>query len=457
MQTRLAVRVRSRTMRILPVIAWFLLALAVSGVFSHEERKPTLILISFDGFRWDYLRKVPTHTLSWLAKYGVNSSVVNNFVTRTFPNHYSIVTGQYEENHGIINNVMWDPVYHEKFTPSTVDPKWFNASEPIWITNQKQGNGRLSAVINWVGGAVPIHGRRANFSPPFNSSIPFKARMDLVLQQLERNPPANFVAVYFDEPDASGHKYGPNSKQVAKAIQNLDNVTGYLVEELKKRHLLNQVNIILTSDHGMADVNSSKFVFLDDYISNDTYTLVDSAVNSFIIPHEGEKQNIYKNLSKAPHITTFYKEDIPKYWHYANNRRVTQIFVTSELGYRIARNVKDVDNDLGNHGYNNSIKEMHPFFIAYGPVFKQGYQSEPFSIVHIYSLMCYILGVTPAPNDGNLKAVSQMLRSKSNPSKYALFISMMVVAGLLVIMMVYGVCVRKRSPRHFRSIPYEEA
>lgn len=226
-------------MFILPVVVCTLLA-CVNG---HDERKPTLILISFDGFRWDYLKKVQTTTLSWLAKHGVNSSVVNNFVTRTFPNHYSIVTGRYEENHGIINNVMWDPVYKEVFTPSTVKPKWFIAAEPIWITNQKQGDGRLSAVINWVGGAVPFHGRRADFSPPYNGSIPFKARMDLVLQQLDRNSPANFVAVYFEEPDASGHKYGPNSKQVIKAIQNLDIVTGYLVDELKKRHLLHQVSI----------------------------------------------------------------------------------------------------------------------------------------------------------------------------------------------------------------------
>ena len=208
----------------------------------HEERKPTLILISFDGFRWDYLKKVNTSTLSWLANHGVSAEVVNNFVTRTFPNHYSIVTGRYEENHGIINNVMYDPVYKDIFTPSTVDPKWFNASEPVWITNQKEGDGRLSAVINWVGGSVPFHGHKANFGPPYNKSIPFKTRVDMVLQQLDRDPPVNFVAVYFEEPDSSGHVYGPNSKQVADAILTLDKVTGYLVEELKKRKLFNQVS-----------------------------------------------------------------------------------------------------------------------------------------------------------------------------------------------------------------------
>jgi predicted AlkP superfamily pyrophosphatase or phosphodiesterase len=465
----------------------FLLASATG----HEESKPTLILISFDGFRWDYLQKVNTTTLSSLAKHGVSSSVVNNFVTRTFPNHYSIVTGRYEENHGIINNVMWDPLYKETFTPSTVDPKWFNGSEPVWITNQRHGNGHLSAVINWVGGSVPYHGHTADFGPPYNKSISFKTRVDMVLQQLDRDPPVNFVAVYFNEPDSSGHVYGPNSKEVVEAVKNLDQIAGYLVEELKKRHLYDQVcircfelnasnfqsdifptlplshlicciivskcsycilqvNIILTSDHGMAEVASNKIIFLDDYISADKYNLVDSDVNSFIIPHEGEEKNIYQNLTKAPHLTVFYKEDIPAYWHYANNRRVTPIFVTSDLGYRIFKNKGSIKGELGAHGYNNSIKEMHPFFIAHGPAFKQGFQSKPFSIVHIYPLMCYILGITPAPNDGNLSAVSQLLHPhESTASSYVLVVIVMAIATLILIIMTYGLVKNHRKRNLF--------
>lgn len=233
-----------RTMGFSRIKAFVLiLLLNLTRAKGHQKRKPTLILISFDGFRWDYMQKVNTTTLAWLAKYGASAAVVNNFVTKTFPNHYSIVTGRYEENHGIINNVMWDPVYKERFTPATVDPKWFNASEPVWITNEKQGAGRLSAVINWVGGSVPFHGHKAYFSPPYNKSISFKTRMDMVLHQLEQDPPVNFVAVYFHEPDQSGHKNGPNSKAVADAIRNLDEVTGYLLQELKKRNLFDEVRM----------------------------------------------------------------------------------------------------------------------------------------------------------------------------------------------------------------------
>lgn len=214
-------------------------------VIGHEERKPSVILISFDGFRWNYLDNVETKTLSSLAKNGVKASVLNNFVTKTFPNHYSIVTGRYEENHGIINNRMWDPVYKEFFTMKTVDPKWYNASEPLWITNQKAGDRRLSAVINWVGGSVPYHGQKASFSPPYNSKLPFKEIVDIVLQQLTKDPPVNFVAMYFNEPDAVGHVFGPNSKEVVDAILKLDNVTGYLVDKLKKVDLFDKVCALL--------------------------------------------------------------------------------------------------------------------------------------------------------------------------------------------------------------------
>ena len=225
------------------VLSEFILLVFIwTSVEGHVERKPTLILISFDGFRYDYLQRVKTTRLAWLQENGVSATVINNFVTRTFPNHVSIVTGRYEEKHGIIDNIMWDPVYKEKFTYTTVDPKWYNISEPIWVANERQGVGRLSAVVNWVGGAVPFHGYRAFFSPPYNQRIPFRTLVDMVLRQLDNDPPVNFVALHFHEPDSTGHKYGPNSKQVDNAILNLDQVIEYFVQELKKRHLFDEVS-----------------------------------------------------------------------------------------------------------------------------------------------------------------------------------------------------------------------
>ena len=210
------------------------------GNVETEHNIPIVVLISFDGFRWDYLFKTKTHTLTWLAKNGVSAIVKNNFVTRTFPNHYSMVTGMYEERHGIISNYMYDPLYNETFNPQNTESKWFNASEPIWITNEKQGGGKLSS--------TPIQGRMANFSHPYNRSIPFRTRIDMILNQLDKKQPANFLAAYFEEPDATGHKHGPDSEQIIGAIKKVDNIAGYLVKGLEKRNLFDKVsfcNLIL--------------------------------------------------------------------------------------------------------------------------------------------------------------------------------------------------------------------
>ena len=212
------------------------------GNVETQHKNPIVVLISFDGFRWDYLFKTKTQTLSWLAKNGVSAIVKNNFVTRTFPNHYSMVTGMYEERHGIISNYMYDPLYNETFNPQKTESKWFNASEPIWITNEKQGGGMLSAVVNWVGSSTPIQGRMANFSPPYNRSIPFRTRIDMILSQLDKKPSANFLAAYFEEPDTTGHKHGPDSEQIIGAIKKVDNIASYLVKGLEKRNLFDKVS-----------------------------------------------------------------------------------------------------------------------------------------------------------------------------------------------------------------------
>ena len=221
------------------------------------------------------------------------------------------------------------------------------------------------------------------------------------------------------------------------------------------RHLLHlQVNLILTSDHGMAEVNSSKVIFLDDYVLPDTYTLVDDGVNAFIIPHEGEKQKVYQNLTKVPNINVFYKKDIPEFWHYRNNRRITPIFVTSNEGYRVIQNSSKPRPEHGDHGYNNSFSEMNPFFIAHGPAFKKGYCSAPFSIVHIYSLICYIMGVTPAPNDGNVAAVSHILHQSQ--TGYALLVVLIAIAVAVLLVMFGGIIKNLRQPTYQHFYRLEE-
>lgn len=205
--------------------------------------QPTLILISFDGFRWDYLdKKVETPNFDAIIRNGVKAKhLINTFVTKTFPNHYTIVTGLYEESHGIVGNNMYDPVFNETFyigSSTYLDSKWWKHGEPIWITNQKAW--KKSAVVFWPGSEVK--GQTPTHFLQYDNTLPFKKRVDYLLAQLEGDDPPSFLAAYFNEPDHTGHHAGPNSPELLKVIRRVDNVTGYLLESLRNRGLQDQVS-----------------------------------------------------------------------------------------------------------------------------------------------------------------------------------------------------------------------
>lgn len=220
----------------------FILLVCRSSASTRHIRlsQPTVILVSFDGFRWDYMDKVSTPNFDYIVQNGVKAKhIVNTFVTKTFPNHYTIVTGLYEESHGIVANTMYDPVFKSWFFLNNTEARWWNAGEPIWVTNQLAG--KTSGIVFWPGSSVPIRGRYPTHYLKYDGRLPFNSRVDHVISLLESDYPPAFLAVYFQEPDHSGHLFGPDSKEVENAISLADNTTGYLLESLKSRGLLDQV------------------------------------------------------------------------------------------------------------------------------------------------------------------------------------------------------------------------
>src|ERR1041384_1150291 len=117
-------------------IAITLLALALSATIAIAQRdpfadlQPTVILISFDGFRWDYTSKTPTPTLTRLMTRGVHArNLIPSFPSKTFPNHYSIAPALYPPPHGMVANNIFDPPTGRLFTPAkreeVRDPMWW--------------------------------------------------------------------------------------------------------------------------------------------------------------------------------------------------------------------------------------------------------------------------------------------------------------------------------------------
>lgn len=256
-----------------------------------------LIVISFDGFRWDYLQRTSTPHFDKFLENGVTAryGLKNAFVTKTFPNHFTLATGLWEESHGIVANDMFDPYLNQSFSPRNVsansDPAWFNVgAEPIWVTNQLQVFNGRSGVIMWVGGGAPIKWVRPSRYVPYNTTIKNETKVDMLIDWFMDKDPINLGMIYFDEPDGFGHKYGPNSTQVTQMIAGLDKVVGYLLKKLEENGLLEHMNIILTSDHGFAETPSDKAINLDDHIDPTAYEIYSLSPIAGIWPHEGNYQ-----------------------------------------------------------------------------------------------------------------------------------------------------------------------
>ncbi|XP_060071862.1 ectonucleotide pyrophosphatase/phosphodiesterase family member 5-like [Ylistrum balloti] len=375
-----------------------------------------VLLVSMDGFRYDYPEKTPTPNFDKMARNGVRVQYVNNtFPTKTFPTHYSIATGLYDESHGIVGNTMYDPIFDEIFTMGSKETKWWNSGEPIWITARKHG--LTSGTMFWPGSEVEIQGMYANKWYNYNESISFDQRIDIVINMLKHDK-FNFVTTYFHEPDRTGHNYGPNSPEIVEKITEMDTLLGTLLDKLTANGLQNKVNLILTSDHGMTDVDyENKLVDIYNLVDKSLIErTVDSGPIMHVVPNVGQGDVVLNAINNHPHFTAYRKADIPDRWHYKNNRRIMPIFVVSDEGWSITENAtaSRLSPRKGNHGYDNDLMSMKPIFYAMGPNFRSNFLAPPLRSIDIYTLVCELLGISPSPNNGTLDNTADLLQPFNN-------------------------------------------
>ena len=412
-------------------LGFTLIAFLACVEFVPAARNSTVILICLGGFRWDYMGKADTPNLDFIAKTGVHAPYVKNvFPTVTMPNLYTIVTGLYPESHGIIANEMLDPVFRAAFDSNNNATRWWNGGEPVWVTNQKHGF--KSGTSFWPGFDVVIRGYFPSFSTngteyskPFASKenrMPVKERIDTVIEWLTTDEPPTFVAVYFLQPDTVGREYGPDSPEIEAAIRHFDkNITGYLLDQLRRVALLHQVNVIVTSDHGMTAYNTSNFINFDDIVNSSTYDVFSGNKAFFTIqPHPGNESYVYDSLKEAARKTKLFevykREDVPDDLHFKYNRRIGSVVVLLKEGWysrgsKLSQGKYSYGAIRGKDGYSTTVKDMYPFFIARGPAFKQNFTTQPFEIIDIYPLICHILGIEPSPNNGSLARVKGLFKA----------------------------------------------
>jgi predicted AlkP superfamily pyrophosphatase or phosphodiesterase len=374
-----------------------LLALVAGPVLAQDARPPVTILVSIDGFRADYLNRGLTPTLSALAGQGISAAMRPSFPTKTFPNHYAIVTGLRPDRNGIVGNKMEDAARPgDTFTmKNSQDSFWWAEGEPLWASAEKAGI--RSATMFWPGSNVAFETIRPEDWFDYDEAITGTQRVDAVLDWLRR-PAAirpRLVTLYFDIVDTAGHRHGPDSPEVNAALKEVDGQIAQLRDGLAA--LAQPADLIIVADHGMASTSPDRVVWLHDIADSADYHVVDEGPVATIDAVPGHEAALAASLLKPhPHINCMRKADLPDRLHFGHNSRVAPFVCLADVGWLLLDVApKKYGVDLGSHGYDNQAPEMLALFIATGPDIEPRGALPTFDNVDVYALLRDLIGLPP--------------------------------------------------------------
>jgi predicted AlkP superfamily pyrophosphatase or phosphodiesterase len=389
----------------------------------QQMAKPYVILVSLDGFRYDYAKKYHADHLLALSAQGASApeGMLPSYPSITFPNHYTIVTGLYPEHHGIVANSFYDPArkdtysYHD--SKSVGDGTWYGGT-PLWVLAEQQG--MRSASFFWVGSEADVQGVRPSYYLKFDGSFPNPKRVEQVLAWLHLPPEQrpHMITLYFSDTDTAGHRYGPDSPQVADAVHELDGEIGKLVDGIKESKL--PVDLIVLADHGMVEVKGAP-IHLDEYgLNASSFAPI---IGPAIYPKSDEDaQKAYEALrGKSDKFVVYRRTQAPAYLHFDSNPREGDPVVVPTGPYFISATADPRGAEhppAGMHGYDATrMPEMKAIFFAAGPDIRPGITLEPFENVNVYPLVAKILGLDitnlkTGPIDGTLGALGGILKTK---------------------------------------------
>ncbi|KAI8879406.1 Phosphodiest-domain-containing protein [Backusella circina FSU 941] len=387
----------------------------------------TVIFISLDGFRNDYLERKVTPNIESIALQGIRAEhMYPSFPSITFPNHWTLATGLYPEAHGIVANEFYDPILKEEYIHKKPDisgnAKWWGG-EPIWITSTNQG--KRSGVMMWPGSDVAIQSKRPDMYIPYTRNVTARDKMDMTLDWLDmpREERPQSISVYIPRVDQKGHGGGPDGKGMNTILVEMDDAIGHLMKGLEKRNLDSHVHLVIVSDHGMAGTDKSTLIFFDKIFSPESLSYMrereawpllgiranDDAPEDAIdkIYYELE---VYTETHPNPHFQFYKREDIPERYHYKSTERIAPIIMIPDVGYAIIE-TKDYDvasgkdfRPRGIHGYDNLAYEMRAIFMAKGPKvnYAPGTVVKPFFNTEVYQFLTNLLDLEAAPNNATL-------------------------------------------------------
>lgn len=404
-----------------------LLGLAVPAVsYAQENQEPIVILISLDGFRYDYVERFQPENLTRFIDNGVEADgLIPSFPSKTFPNHYSIATGLKPEHHGLVDNTFYNPekdqTYSIRNKELVQDGTWYGGT-PLWVLAKQ--NNLMTASYFFVGSEADVQGVRPDFYYDYDGSVSNLTRVTQVFKWLEL-PEAErprFITMYFSDMDDVAHAYGPSRDDMLQPrLEKLDHELGALFEGLKSYNL--NINVIIVSDHGMTDVSADRLINIDELTADIPARVVNSgALAHLYLDNPKDKKKVIKTLKKRGlnvHISDV--DDKENYQDLMYKDRIGDVLILPDMDYYLATTSGIVgikkrmealgSTSLGEHGYSPAYKAMHGIFYANGPEFQSGMTIGTFQNIHIYPMICQILGLTPpADIDGKAEVLESILK-----------------------------------------------
>lgn len=381
--------------------------------------KPYVILISADGFRYDYIEKYNAKNLKKLALEGVSAKrgMYPSFPSSTFPNHYTIVTGMYPSHHGLTNNVFYDPSREEMYvigSETIKDGSWYGGL-PLWGLARE--NGMRSASLFWVGSESDAGGYYPNYYYPYHEEFSDDDKINIIknwLQLPEKERP-HFITLYFPEVDHNGHRFGPDAKETEEAVLFIDKAMGKLNAKLSQLGL--PINFVFVSDHGMIEVEEKDYIPMPE-IDEEKYKVVNSNTLASITAYQpGDILPLYKELkkNKTGKYKVYLAGEVPKNLHFSSretdSRRIGDILLIPK-GSRLLISPGKRMPTPGKHGFSPCrVPEMKAVFLAWGPAFKSDVKIGTFENIHIYPMIAEILDLHYThPIDGRLKVLDKILK-----------------------------------------------
>jgi len=408
-----------------PLIALCLAACApTTPGLRAGDTPPTLVLVSLDGARADALFRGDTPNIDALARRGVRATGMRpSYPSLTFPNHYTLVTGLRPDRHGIIDNRMRDPVlggFALADRNAVGDGRWWEDGEPLWATARRYG--LRSATLFWPGSEASIRGVRPDDWRPFEYGLAHGTRVATVLGWLDR-PAATrprLVTLYFEDVDAAGHRYGPQAPETREALRRVDAAIGALVAGLDARGQRGQVNLVVVSDHGMADIHPDRTQYVEDLPGIDDADVVHLGSQAGFNPRPGREAALEAALvGRHGALECWRRDAIPARFRFGTHRRVPAIYCQADTGWRVESRTMQAraggaPPHFGAHGFDPAEPVMAALFVADGPGLADATELPAFDNVHLHPLLLALLGLPPMPGtDGDPAVLAPALSAGS--------------------------------------------